>query len=97
LLRRLGFHARGSDGGVIDLELELDSTSSRVAGAASNGPQAGEARIVEVVGAGGLERFRQAAETPFNLVYEARPERRGTPDQAASSPTAAPTFARHAR
>lgn len=35
LLRRLGFHARGSDGGVINLELDLDSTSSVVAGAAS--------------------------------------------------------------
>ena len=35
LLRRLGFHARGSTGGVIDLELELDSTSGGVAGAAS--------------------------------------------------------------
>jgi RimJ/RimL family protein N-acetyltransferase len=97
LLRRLGFHARGSDGGVIDLELELDSTSGRVAGAASDGSQAGEARIGEVVEAGGLERFRRAAETPFNLVYEARPERPGTPDQPASSPTAAPNFARHAR
>lgn len=35
LLRRLEFHARGSDGGVIDLELELNSTSGGVARAAS--------------------------------------------------------------
>jgi SAM-dependent methyltransferase len=37
------------------------------------GAQAGEARIREVVQAGGLSRFRRAAETPFNLVFEARP------------------------
>ena len=36
------------------------------------GAQAGEARIGDVVAAGGLTRFRRAAETPFNLVYEAR-------------------------
>ena len=34
------------------------------------GAQAGEARIREVVEQGGLTRFRRAAETPFNLVYE---------------------------
>jgi SAM-dependent methyltransferase len=37
------------------------------------GAQAGEARIREVVTAGGLTRFRRATETPFNIVYEARP------------------------
>jgi SAM-dependent methyltransferase len=37
------------------------------------GAQAGEARIRDVVLAGGLTRFRRAAETPFNLVFEARP------------------------
>jgi SAM-dependent methyltransferase len=37
------------------------------------GAQAGEARIADVIGAGGLTRFRRAAETPFNLVFEARP------------------------
>ena len=36
------------------------------------GAQAGEARIRDVVTAGGLARFRRAAETPFNLVFEAR-------------------------
>jgi hypothetical protein len=36
------------------------------------GAQAGEARIRDVVAAGGLTRFRRAAETPFNLVYEVR-------------------------
>jgi SAM-dependent methyltransferase len=39
---------------------------------AALGAQAGEARIREVVTAGGFTRFRRAAETPFNLVYEAR-------------------------
>jgi SAM-dependent methyltransferase len=37
------------------------------------GAQAGEARIRDVVTAGGLTRFRRAAETPFNIVFEARP------------------------
>ena len=37
------------------------------------GAQAGEARIADVVKAGGFTRFRRVAETPFNAVYEARP------------------------
>lgn len=37
------------------------------------GAQAGEARIREVVTAGGFGSFRRATETPFNLVFEARP------------------------
>jgi hypothetical protein len=37
------------------------------------GAQAGEARIRDVARRGGLTRFRRASETPFNLVYEARP------------------------
>ena len=37
------------------------------------GAQAGEAKIREVVTAGGFSRFERAAETPFNLVFEARP------------------------
>ena len=37
------------------------------------GAQAGEARLREVVTAGGFARFRRATETPFNLVLEARP------------------------
>ena len=37
------------------------------------GAQAGEARIREVVEAAGFTRFRRVAETPFNLVFEARP------------------------
>lgn len=37
------------------------------------GAQAGERRIREVVAAAGFSRFRRAAETPFNIVFEARP------------------------
>ena len=37
------------------------------------GAQAGEAAIRQVVTDAGFTRFRRAAETPFNLVYEARP------------------------
>ena len=37
------------------------------------GAQAGEARIREVVTAGGFSRFRRVAETPFNMVFEAKP------------------------
>jgi len=37
------------------------------------GAQAGEKRIRDVVMAAGFTRFRRAAETPFNIVYEARP------------------------
>ncbi len=36
------------------------------------GAQAGEKRIREVVEEGGFSQFRRVAETPFNLVYEAR-------------------------
>jgi SAM-dependent methyltransferase len=38
------------------------------------GAQAGEARLTDVmVEGGGFSRFRRATETPFNLVFEARP------------------------
>jgi 2-polyprenyl-3-methyl-5-hydroxy-6-metoxy-1,4-benzoquinol methylase len=37
------------------------------------GAQAGEKRLREVVTSGGFTRFRRANETPFNLVFEARP------------------------
>jgi 2-polyprenyl-3-methyl-5-hydroxy-6-metoxy-1,4-benzoquinol methylase len=37
------------------------------------GAQAGEARIADVVKAAGFTRFRRVAQTPFNLVFEARP------------------------
>jgi SAM-dependent methyltransferase len=37
------------------------------------GAQAGEKRIQKVVKSAGFSRFRRASQTPFNLVYEARP------------------------
>jgi len=41
--------------------------------AAALGAQAGEKCIREVVTAGGFQNFRRATQTPFNLVFEARP------------------------
>ncbi len=37
------------------------------------GAQAGEAKMRDVVTKGGFAEFRRATETPFNLVYEAKP------------------------
>jgi 2-polyprenyl-3-methyl-5-hydroxy-6-metoxy-1,4-benzoquinol methylase len=37
------------------------------------GAQAGEARLRDVVTKGGFTQFRRATETPFNLIFEARP------------------------
>lgn len=37
------------------------------------GAQAGEARMRDVVTSGGFSKFRRATQTPFNLIYEARP------------------------
>ena len=37
------------------------------------GAQAGEARLRKALTAAGFARIRRAAETPFNLVLEARP------------------------
>jgi len=37
------------------------------------GAQAGEKQMQKVVTSAGFSRFRRAAQTPFNLVYEARP------------------------
>jgi hypothetical protein len=41
------------------------------------GAQAGELKLRQGVTAGGFTRFRRAAETPFNMVLEARPRRAG--------------------
>ncbi|BCS31710.1 SAM-dependent methyltransferase [Luteitalea sp. TBR-22] len=43
------------------------------AGRVALGAQAGEARIRAVVTSAGFTRFRRATQTPFTLVYEARP------------------------
>jgi SAM-dependent methyltransferase len=40
---------------------------------AALGAQAGEQKIRSVVNSGGFTRFRRATETPFNLVFEAKP------------------------
>jgi SAM-dependent methyltransferase len=40
---------------------------------AALGAQAGEARLREVITAGGFRNVRRAAETPFNMILEARP------------------------
>jgi hypothetical protein len=44
---------------------------------ADNGPalgaQAGEKRIKEIVYAAGFTKFKRATQTPFNIVFEARP------------------------
>jgi hypothetical protein len=39
---------------------------------AALGAQAGEARLREVIGAGGFQSVRRATQTPFNMVLEAR-------------------------
>jgi SAM-dependent methyltransferase len=42
-------------------------------GAKCLGAQAGEARMREVLAQAGFTHFRRATQTPFNLIYEARP------------------------
>ncbi len=37
------------------------------------GAQAGEKKMREIITQGGFTRFRRAAQTPFNLIFEARP------------------------
>ena len=37
------------------------------------GAQAGEAKLREVISAGGFSNVRRATETPFNMILEARP------------------------
>jgi hypothetical protein len=37
------------------------------------GAQAGEKRLKEVATKAGFKQFRRATQTPFNLVFEARP------------------------
>jgi hypothetical protein len=43
------------------------------------GAQAGEAKLREVITAGGFRNVRRAAETPFNMILEARPVVRQQP------------------
>jgi SAM-dependent methyltransferase len=46
---------------------------SLAGGGPALGAQAGEKRIGEIIREAGFKRFRRATETPFNLVFEARP------------------------
>ena len=39
-------------------------------------------RLREVITAGGFSRFRRASDTPFNLVFEARPSTASFPRRA---------------
>ena len=64
-----GVRQQGAALGVV----EREDVDVRLVIAGSLGAQAGEARRREVISAGGFSRFRRAAETPFNLVLEARP------------------------
>jgi SAM-dependent methyltransferase len=50
----------------------LCTPHSRATGGPALGALASDARLREVVTAGGFGRFRRAAETPFNRVFEAR-------------------------
>ncbi len=50
----------------------VPASMSQEVGAAL-GAQAGEARIRDVVTSAGFQHFRRATQTPFNLVFEARP------------------------
>jgi hypothetical protein len=40
---------------------------------AALGAQAGEARLREIITAGGFRNLRKAAETPFSMILETRP------------------------
>lgn len=48
------------------------------------GAEAGEKRIRDVATSAGFNRFRRAPETPFNIVYEARPYLAGQGARAVS-------------
>src|SRR6202030_2063787 len=50
----------------------IPTSLSQEVGAAL-GAQAGEAKLREVITAGGFKNVRRAAETPFNMILEARP------------------------
>ncbi len=50
------------------------------------GSQAGPARLEEVIRAAGFTRVRQAAETPFNIVLEARPPEKALTGHAGAGP-----------
>jgi hypothetical protein len=53
-------------------QLCVPASVSEGGGAAALGAQAGEARIGDVVRQAGFTRVRRAAQTPFNMILEAR-------------------------
>jgi len=57
----------------VDQVCDPDIGSRAQDGGYSLGAQAGEEPIQRLVSDAGFSRFRRAAETPFNNVYEARP------------------------
>lgn len=71
---RLGLYVAMADCSPVTASTTICTPASRSqpVGAAL-GAQAGESRLLDVVTAGGFTRFRRVAETPFNLVLEARP------------------------
>ena len=56
-----------------DSTMECVPTSLSQEVGAALGAQAGEARLREVITAGGFRNVRRAAETPLNMILEARP------------------------
>jgi hypothetical protein len=50
----------------------LPTSRAQEVGAAL-GAQAGEKKLREVIHSGGFSQIRRAAETPFNMILEARP------------------------
>jgi hypothetical protein len=60
-------------GGYVEYDPATDTYSMTEEQAFALGAQAGEAAIRQVTAEAGFARFRRAAETPFNLVYEVRP------------------------
>ena len=55
------------------LEDNLNPTSLSQEIGAALGAQAGEAKLRKIITAGGFRNVRRAAETPFNMILEARP------------------------
>jgi hypothetical protein len=64
--------ARGLSGAPMIRVAIMPTSLSQEVGAAL-GAQAGEAKLREVITAGGFHNVRRAAETPFNMILEARP------------------------
>ena len=78
LSNRCGLALQGGIGQSADvfvppIDLINPSLIARIGQVDSPAAQAGEKRLRDVVMSGGFTRFRRATETPFNLIFEARP------------------------